>query len=359
MNLRLLIGAVFPLLLVSWAGAQEICGENGESVQPVRVLANMIVPVSTAGCRMPETTEDRLIVRQQAIIEILPREELLRRISVYEAALRGPGRVHESDFYMAMAYGELASFYGDAAMYGQSEAAFEHAISLLRGNTDWASQLAEELDGLGLVHGQMGKLNQAEREEMEALKLRERLSDSLEIARSWNALSGLYFKEHKYAASRDFAERALKEFSTDTRADVVERISARLNLAIALCFMKACPSAVPVLEDTVAIARAAFKANDFPVGEAEFFLGFAYWKSGDVARASEPMGQGVAIMKEQLGWGHPTYLNALGYYARFLRENRRVEDAEAAEREIRRAESVVDVHSIQARNGMDNVAAQR
>ena len=64
-------------------------------------------------------------------------------------------------------------------------------------------------------------------------------------------------------------------------------------------------------------------------------------------------------MKEQLGWRHPTYINALGYYARFLRENRRVEDAEAAEREIRRAESVVDVHSIQTRNGMDNVAAQR
>jgi hypothetical protein len=67
--------------------------------------------------------------------------------------------------------------------------------------------------------------------------------------------------------------------------------------------------------------------------------------------ASKYMEHGTGIMKEQLGWGHPTYLNALMQYARFLREDRRVEDAEAVERQIRLADAVVDVHSIQTGNG--------
>ena len=52
-------------------------------------------------------------------------------------------------------------------------------------------------------------------------------------------------------------------------------------------------------------------------------------------------------MKEKLGWGHPTYLNAMSAYARFLRDTQHIEDAETVEREIRTAESVVDAHSIQ------------
>jgi hypothetical protein len=71
------------------------------------------------------------------------------------------------------------------------------------------------------------------------------------------------------------------------------------------------------------------------------------------------MEEGTSMMKEQLGWGHPAYLSALGQYARFLRENRLVEDAETVERQIRRAEAVVDVHSVQTRDGADSLAGLR
>jgi hypothetical protein len=70
------------------------------------------------------------------------------------------------------------------------------------------------------------------------------------------------------------------------------------------------------------------------------------------------MKQGTAIMKEKLGWAHPTYLNAMNAYARFLRDTQRIEDAEAVEREIRTAEAVVNVHSIQT-NGALSLAGLR
>jgi tetratricopeptide (TPR) repeat protein len=278
---------------------------------------------------------------------------------MYEAALKEAESSGAGNDAIAKVYARLASLYEEAGMYSQSEVALGHAVTLLRLNAESSSQLATNINYLGMLHAEMGKMREAEREELEALRLRQNAGDSLGIARSWNALSAFYFKERKYPSSRDLAQRALDEFSRDRQADVVDRISSRLNLSLALCYMKECPSAVPVLKDAIAISKIAFKPTDFPVGEGEFLLGFAYWKSGDVSGAREYMEEGTSMMKEQLGWGHPAYLSALGQYARFLRENGRVEDAETVERQIRRAEAVVDVHSVQTRDGADSLAGLR
>jgi tetratricopeptide (TPR) repeat protein len=244
-------------------------------------------------------------------------------------------------------------------MLSRAETALEHAIFLLHRSAEGSSQLAEDINYLGLLHLQMGDLRQAEREVLEALRLRQALGGELEIARSWNSLAELYFRRHKYAMARDSAQRAMDEFSADKRADVIDRISSRLNLGMILCYMKEGPSAVPLLKEAIGIANTAFRPDDFPLGEGMFLLGFAYWKSGDVTDASDYMQRGTATMKGQLGWGHPTYMNALALYAKFLRENKRGQDAEVVERQIRQTEAVVDVRSIPTRNGADGVAGLR
>ena len=71
------------------------------------------------------------------------------------------------------------------------------------------------------------------------------------------------------------------------------------------------------------------------------------------------MEHGKAILAERLGWDHPTYLGASRQYARFLRENRRVEDAEVVERQIRQAEAVVDVRALQTQKGVFSLADPR
>jgi hypothetical protein len=98
------------------------------------------------------------------------------------------------------------------------------------------------------------------------------------------------------------------------------------------------------------------RPDDFPIGFGEFLLGYAYWKSGDRLSADEYMKRGTVQMSTQLGWGHPVYLNALVHYDKFLRESRRMEDANVVERRIRQAEAVVDVHALQSRAGMGNIA---
>jgi tetratricopeptide (TPR) repeat protein len=329
---RPVILPVLALLLGPCAFGQQICSENAQSTC-----------VATKADAHTGDTQGVLQFRES----ISNRAELLRRIAMYEAASRKAESDHASDVAVAKLYSSLAVLYDGAAMYGQSEAAFEHAISLLRHDPKSSGQLAEDIDCLGSLHALMGKQRLAEKEELEALKLRQNLGDSLEIARSWNSLSRLYLRKGKYATARDFAQRALDEFMVNTQANVVDRISSRFNMSMALCFTKDCPSAIPLLKDAVDLAKATYRPNDSPMGIGDFLLGYAYWKAGEQSEAAEYMKQGTAIMKDKLGGEHPTYLKAMSAYARFLRDTRRIEDAESVEREIRMAEAVVDVHSIQ------------
>ncbi len=296
---------------------------------------------------------------QQSLTEIPSREEILRQIAMCEASIKEAESAHANDEVMAKMYSRLASLEVNAARYGESEAAFEHTISLLRRNPGSSQQLAEELASLGWVHVEMGKMRQAESEELEALKLREGVGDSLEIARSWNSLAAVYLRWRKYAAARDFARRAVDEFAVNQRADVVDKVSSQFGLSMALCSMKDCASAISLLKEGIGIANATFQPKDFPLGVGYFLLGFAYWQSGNLSEAGRFMEQGTAIMKEQLGWGHPAYLNALRQYALFLRKSQRPEEAKTVEHEIRQAEAVVDVHSIQTRAGGDVLAGLR
>jgi tetratricopeptide (TPR) repeat protein len=358
MNLRLLIRPVLALLLTPCAVGQNICGGSGESVGPAR--ATVVVPVTTTGCdRVSSSADDPWGVGPQSVTEIPTRVETLRRIKVYEAAAREANSTHASDDMVTKIYTRLASLYMDAGMYEQSEGALEHAISLLRHDAELNGRLAEDLNFLGMLHVEMGKLGQAEREELEALKLREGLSDRLQLARSWDALAGLYAGERKYAIARDYARKAMGEFSVNQGADVTDNISSRFKLSQILCLMKECPSAISLLKDSIDLAKAAYHSEDYPIGIGEFLLGYAYWRSGDPVGAAQFMEQGTVLMKEQLGWGHPIYLNALGQYARFLRENRRADDAQAVERQIRQAEAVVDVRSLQTRKSQDGLAGLR
>jgi hypothetical protein len=153
--------------------------------------------------------------------------------------------------------------------------------------------------------------------------------------------------------------KALDEFTVNGQAAVVDRLSARYALAMALCYLKDCGSAIPVLKEAVEEANAKLHRGDFPIGFGSFLLGYAYWKSGNMLEAGPQFREGTVAMSEQLGWGHPAYLSALRQYAKFLKENNQKDVANSVERQIRQAESVVDVHSLQSAKGTFGVNGLR
>ncbi len=57
------------------------------------------------------------------------------------------------------------------------------------------------------------------------------------------------------AIALGFAERALDEYVGKQQSDVIDKISARLSLSLAMCLMKECSSSIPLLKDGMAIAK--------------------------------------------------------------------------------------------------------
>jgi tetratricopeptide (TPR) repeat protein len=323
MNVRYVVGPVLALLLSTHAPGQPMSQEASEIGQSVRVPA-------TAGAF---------------------KQELLRRITLEEAAVRQAESAHATNVELARVYVQLGLLYQDVALWEKSEAVLEHAVSLLRHTADQSGNLASALSQLGCLHVAMRKLGESEKEELEALRLRQALGDRLKIARSWNDLAALYLNKGKFAKARDFARQAVAEFVTNGQADVLDRVSARIALSQALCYLKDCPSAIPLLMAALDEAKARMQPDSFAIGESDFLLGYAYWKAGNMSEADEHLERGAALMNVQLGWGHPAYLMALANYAQFLRENHRVEAANVVEGRIRQAEAVVDVRSLQTHQG--------
>jgi tetratricopeptide (TPR) repeat protein len=323
MNVRFVVS--LALLLSSYAPGQQALESGGETGQDTRVAAN-------AG----------VTFRQKVMDQIAREEEALRR---GEAA-------HIASVELGRGYEQLGLMYQSAAAWERAEAALKHAVPLLGTPSAPSEDLAGALSYLGNLHVMMGKLRESEKEELEALKLRQDLGDPLLVARSWNDLAVLNLKKQKFEKTIDFGRRAETEFVKNGKAEPLDRISVRLALAEALCSLNDCASTIPMLKATLAEATATLPPEQLPVGFSDFLLGYAYWKSGEMSLAGECMERGTKLMSIRLGWGHPAYLNALKHYASFLRENQRIEAANVVERQIRQAEAVVDVHSIQTSQGM-------
>jgi tetratricopeptide (TPR) repeat protein len=221
------------------------------------------------------------------------------------------------------------------------------AISLPRAGPQ--DELAEEIGHLAVLHVAMGELREAERNQMEALAIRESVGDPTGIALTWNDLADLYIKNRQYKKALDYAQRAMRVLADRPDVGASDRIAVRQTLAFALCGTGNCEKAIPLLKDALELSKSSFGADSLPVGIDEYLLGYAYWQSGNLHDAAEWMGQGIARMKVDLGWGHTIYVNALRQYAKFLQKTGQTEAAASADIEVHQAEALVDARSFTKR----------
>ena len=320
---RYLVAVLVVGLLVESAVGQQVGQGEGGSAQPKRA----------------EALEKK--------VEFPDRPEMLRRIALYEAAARKAEAAPPTDGSLVRIYLGLALMYENLAMYPRSEEVTRRALRLLREGPP--SDLAEATSDLARLHMAMGELRQAEREESESLRLRERVGEPVAIARSWNQLAAVYIKRHQNKKAVEFAQKAMGVLGDGPRVDPVDRIGVRFTLAKALCESRECGRAIPLLKEAIELSKETFGPDGLPVGFCNFLLGYAYWRNGDMDEAAVWMERGTTGMKVELGWGHPGYLDALTQYAEFLRERGRKQAAVALEREVRQAKAVVDVRALAAR----------
>ena len=274
------------------------------------------------------------------------RPELLRRIALYEAAIRNAETTHAATEILVTIYANLAALYEDAGMYSKSEDVMRREISVLRSGP--LDELADAVGHLAVLHIAMGDPRQAEKDDFEALRIRESVGDPVRVALTWTNLAAVYVRERRPKKALDYAQKAMAVLADDPKVEVADRIEVRHALAYALCALKECGQAIPLLKEALALQASVYGADSLLVGTGTYLLGYTYWQNGEMDKAAYCMGRGTARMKVELGWGHTIYLNAMTQYAKFLRERGQMEAATTAEREIKMANAVVDARTLSA-----------
>ncbi len=278
---------------------------------------------------------------------ILAKAELLRRIDLYETALRKPEIARSDDASLAQVYASLGNCYLDVAMYLKAEDAMHRAIAQLRHGSQ--SGLADEIGQLAVLHIAMGNLKQAEKDQMEALHIREQIGDPVGIALSWNDLASLYVRQRQFTEALDYAQRAMPVLASNPAVQAGDRIAIRLTLASALCGSHQCERAIPLLQEALELARDNFGVDSLAVGVDSYLLGYAYWQNGQMDEAADCMQRGIERMKIDWGWGHTLYVKAVEQYAKFLHKRGQTESAALEERELRHMTEAVDARSFAGR----------
>lgn len=249
-------------------------------------------------------------------------------------------------------------------MYGEAENAFGRALQLLNILPVSKSDLATAIDGLGTVYMETGNLSEAEHAELKALKIRMDTSLQLDTARSWYHLATLYLTEHHVWKAKNLAQRAFDTFSANVSAAPEDTIGSLLVLASSLRQSHKYPEAIARMQYAVQMSKEAYGPDSFPTGFSTFLLGYTYWKDGDLLSADELMRHGAEIIDMKLGWQHPSHLLIMTQYARFLRDDRRAEAAQAIEQRVmkERAELEADAAHGQLPNSVlifDSASAER
>jgi tetratricopeptide (TPR) repeat protein len=273
--------------------------------------------------------------------------ELLRRIDLYEAALRKPGINRLDDASLAQVYASLGNCYLDVAMYLKAEGAMHHAIALMRHGPQPA--LADEIGQLAVLHLVMGDLKHAEKGQMEALAIREQIGDPVSLALTWKDLASLYIWQRQFSKALDYARRAMPVLASNPAVQAGDRIAIRQTLASALCDMRQCDRAIPLLQQALSLASDNFGADSLAVGVDTYLLGYTYWQNGQMDEAADYMQRGVERMKQDWDWGYTLYINAVAQYAKFLRKRGQAESAALEERELRHMTETVDARSFAGR----------
>ena len=276
------------------------------------------------------------------------RTELIREIDVNETALQAAVSAHAANTIQAKIYCNLGALYADAVMYLKSEDAMLHAVALLHDGP--SDRLADATSSLAMLHNLMGESGRAEKEELQAIHLRETLAEPFGLALARSDLAGVYLKQGKFKKAVGPAQQAVDTLVASPAKSPVDLISAQQRLALALCGIHQCDQAVSVFRNAADLAATSYGPNSVMAGITTYFLGYFYWKDGSMEAAADAMRRGTNRMRLDMGWGHSIYVDAMAHYAQFLRERGMTDAASAAEREVRKATDVVDVRALAARS---------
>jgi tetratricopeptide (TPR) repeat protein len=240
------------------------------------------------------------------------RLDLQRKIQAQLLILDAKEHSHVSNRELGFDWSVVGLEYFRVAEFSAAENAFNRALKFLgkdAGNTDLYADALNEMGDLYRVYGDLEEALNCQRE---ALALRQKLGDPLQIARSESHLGevGLLAKKYKEAFSR--SDRALRTFeSLSGSVEKRDLLSAFAVRAYAECGLHRHAECLSDAQQALTISQSAFPKDSMEAGTALLVLGLAQLENGAASEAEESVRQGLTIFKKELAPTDPRVIHAM------------------------------------------------
>jgi tetratricopeptide (TPR) repeat protein len=244
------------------------------------------------------------------------------------------GQQHFPDEKVGYLWAVLAAEYRKAGDFAASENAYEKALHLLDHDPAAARNYATALDNLSMLYLTYGRLDEAEKYNQRATKIRMDLRLPLDEARSELHLAEIELSRHKF---KSVEKRAAKAFETMSRLqdpDKLDLVAALNALAFSQCAQGTCSQGMEFANQSLTLARSSFGEQSRAVAHTLMAVGFAQWKLGRMDEADHTMRAAIQMMKEQEGTESRVALLAMMEYRNYLKEVHRDQEAENLGEEI-------------------------
>lgn len=216
---------------------------------------------------------------------------------------------------------QAGCYVGERAQHSQAERFFLQSLALYKNVMGPEhSNVAKNLDILGITSYHQGKYVQAESFFLLALDLRDKLLDEAELAESINNLAMLYLDQGKYFQAEPLARRALEIWKRTLKPEHPLVASGYSNLGLVYYIQEKYALAEPLYQQALTIRTQTLEPEHPDVIVSLNNLGALYRNQGKYAEAEPLLKRALVIREQILEPGHPdvaTSMSNLGqlYYA--------------------------------------------
>jgi serine/threonine protein kinase/tetratricopeptide (TPR) repeat protein len=222
----------------------------------------------------------------------------------------------------------IGSVYNKLGLYDRARPLLQRAVALDRTVGD-RDELAASLESLGVLDGDQGQFDDADRELKEALDLNTQLygNDDVRVASVTASLGGLYVKNQHPAEAVSFLRRALGFYGRAENQDSVKLATVLTNLGTAFSRNEQYDSASHYLQRAIAMRTRLLPPDSPELGSSWNNLGTNYYLLGRYAEAADAYEKARPIIEKVYGPDHPRVAVLLNNLAEIYWRRKRYDDA--------------------------------